>query len=231
MMNKAKIRHTDIYAFNNKKDFLDFIRDKKKILIAMNAEKILNENKKLHDIINRNIAYPDGIGAVMALRQKGLETIKVAGAEFWLDIINEFQKGKSFYLLGATKDVINQTVDKLRNEYKSINIVGFRDGFLEDGDKKILIDEIKSKKPDVVFIAQGSPRQEYLMDELIENHSALYMGLGGSFDVYCGLKQRAPKIFLKLNLEWFYRLLMEPTRISRQSIYIKFMYLLKTDKL
>ena len=69
------------------------------------------------------------------------------------------------------------------------------------------------------------------MDELIHVYPALYMGLGGSFDVYCGLKSRAPKLFLKLNLEWFYRLLKEPTRISRQFIYIKFMYLLKTGKL
>lgn len=231
MIKKAKIRNLEIYAFANKEVFLDFIKDKRKILIAMNAEKILNNDQRLHQIINNNIAYPDGVGAVMALKQKELNAVKIPGAEFWLDIVNRFQKEKSFYLLGASQEVIDQTVTKLRYEYKNVNIVGFRNGFLDKNDKNILINDLLIKKPDVVFIAQGSPRQEYLMDELIHVYPALYMGLGGSFDVYCGLKSRAPKLFLKLNLEWFYRLLKEPTRISRQFIYIKFMYLLKTGKL
>lgn len=231
MIKKAQIRNLEIYAFANKEVFLDFIKDKRKILIAMNAEKILNNDQRLHQIINNNIAYPDGVGAVMALKQKELNAVKIPGAEFWLDIVNRFQKEKSFYLLGASQEVIDQTVTKLRYEYKNVNIVGFRNGFLDKNDKNILINDLLIKKPDVVFIAQGSPRQEYLMDELIHVYPALYMGLGGSFDVYCGLKSRAPKLFLKLNLEWFYRLLKEPTRISRQFIYIKFMYLLKTGKL
>lgn len=231
MIKKAKIRDIQIYAFLNKKVFLDYIEDKKKILIAMNAEKILNNDQKLKKIINTNIAYADGIGAVMALRQKELKAVKIPGAELWLDIINRYHEQKSFYLLGATQEVIEKTVSKLENEFKNLNIVGFRNGFLDSSDKNKLITELMIKKPDVVFIAQGSPRQEFLMDDLIKKHPALYMGLGGSFDVYCGLKRRAPKFFLKLNLEWFYRLLKEPTRINRQIIYAKFMYLLKTRKL
>jgi len=86
-------------------------------------------------------------------------------------------------------------------------------------------------KPDVIFVAQGSPRQEFLMDELIKIHPALYMGLGGSFDIYGGDKKRAPKLFLDFHLEWLYRLLKEPTRVGRQIIYIKFMILLKVGKL
>ena len=57
------------------------------------------------------------------------------------------------------------------------------------------------------------------------------MGLGGSFDVFCGLKQRAPKLFLDFNLEWLYRLLKEPTRFKRQLVLIKFFALLKSGKL
>ncbi len=228
---KIKLRNIFTYAFSNRKALLDYIEDKHKILIAVNAEKILNEDTKLHNIINNNIAYADGFGAVLALRKKGLNAIKIAGAELWLDIINRFYKNKSFYLLGASEEVIKKTISKLKKEYPDINIIGYRNGFLKEGDKEEIIAELINKKPDVVFIAQGSPRQEYLMDELIKIHPALYMGLGGSFDVYCGLKKRAPGIFLKLNLEWLYRLLKEPTRFGRQLVYIKFMILLKTRKL
>lgn len=231
MIKKIKLRNIYTYAFSNRQVFLDFIQNKQKILIAVNAIKILNEDKKLHKIINDNIAYADGAGAVMAIKQKGLEAIKIPGAEFWLDIVNKFYKEKSFYLLGASQDVIDKTVVKLNSEYPAINIVGYRNGFLNDGDKKKLIKDLTKKKPDIVFVAQGSPRQEYLMDELINIHPALYMGLGGSFDVYCGLKQRAPDFFLKSNLEWLYRLLKEPTRFKRQLVLIEFIALLKLKRL
>jgi len=197
----------------------------------MNAEKVLKNDKKLNEIVNNNIGYPDGVGAVMALKQKGLDAIKIPGAEFWLDIVNEFYKNKTFYFVGSTNDVIKKTVEKLKQEYPDINILGYRDGYLKDDDEKKLKDDLLKLKPSIIFIAQGSPRQEYLMDRLYQIYPALYMGLGGSFDVYCGLKKRAPKFFLNYHLEWLYRLIKEPTRIRRQIVLIKFFLLLKLKKL
>jgi len=231
MLNKVKLRNIDVYAFPSRSVLLDFIKNEKKILVAVNAEKILNNNEKLHKIINENIAYSDGVGAVMAIKQKGLKTVKIPGAEFWLDIIKKFEQEKSFYLVGSTSEVINQTVEKLKQDFPSIKIVGFRDGFLRSSDKEQLKNDLKEKQPDVVFVAQGSPKQEYLMDELLREYPALYMGLGGSFDVYCGEKKRAPSLFIKYKLEWFYRLLNEPTRIGRQSVLVKFIFLLIMKKI
>jgi len=230
-MKNEIIRNYKIHAFESKKDFLNQIKNEKKILVAMNAEKILKDDEHLRDIVNRNIGYADGVGAVMALKKNGLDAVKIPGAEFWLDIIKEFEKEKSFYFVGSSSDVVEKTVLKLQREFLHVNIVDYRDGYLRDGDKEKLIEDLHVKKPDVVFIAQGSPRQEYLMEELIKVHPALYMGLGGSFDVYSGLKKRAPKIFIDLHAEWLYRLLKEPTRISRQVALIKFIVLLKLGKL
>ncbi len=225
MENNVYINAVKTFAFESREDLLDFIEEKKTILIAINTEKILKEDPKLKQIINQNIGYSDGVGAVMALHQKGLPAVKIAGSELWLDIIKKFHNEKTFYLLGSAQDVIDQTVVKLEKEFPSINIVGYQNGFLKEGDKEKLIEKLKNRKPNVVFIAQGTPRQEILMDELIKEHSALYMGLGGSFDVYTGFKKRAPKLFLILNLEWLYRLLKEPTRFGRQLVIIKFLYL------
>ena len=86
------------------------------------------------------------------------------------------------------------------------------------------------KKPDVIFIAMGSPKQEFLMRDFLKKYNALYMGLGGSFDVYSGVKKRAPKIFINLGLEWLYRLLKEPTRFSRQTSLVKFFLKILFDK-
>jgi UDP-N-acetyl-D-mannosaminouronate:lipid I N-acetyl-D-mannosaminouronosyltransferase len=230
-MQSKIINNLKVHAFSNKEEFLDYIENEKKILVAVNAEKILKEDEKLKNIINQNIGYPDGVGAVMALKQKGVNAVKIPGSEFWLDIIAKYQDKKSFYLLGTTQDVIDNTVKKLKQEYPNINILGYRDGFLDEKAKEELKNTLQDLKPDVVFVAQGTPRQEFLMEELIKIHPALYMGLGGSFDIYGGDKKRAPKIFLDLHLEWLYRLLKEPTRFGRQLVLIKFLFLLKTGKL
>ena len=223
MTNNTTVKGIKINAFYSKNDFLDYIKNENKILIAINAEKILKKDTKLKNIINENIGYPDGVGAVMALKQKGLNAVKIPGSEFWLDIIKRFEKEKSFYLIGTTQEVINNTVIKLKTEYPNINILGYQNGFLNDSQKIELKEKLQELKPDVVFVAQGTPRQELLMDELIKVHPALYMGLGGSFDIYGGNKKRAPKIFLDLHLEWLYRLLKEPTRIGRQINLVKFL--------
>jgi UDP-N-acetyl-D-mannosaminouronate:lipid I N-acetyl-D-mannosaminouronosyltransferase len=230
-MNNTIINGIKINSFTSKDEFLDYIDDKKNILIAINAEKILKEDKKLKNIINENIGYPDGVGAVMALKQKKLNATKIPGSEFWLDIINRYQNEKSFYLIGTTTEVIENTVKKLKVEYQNINILGYQNGFINDTQKIELKEKLQELKPDVVFVAQGTPRQEFLMDELIKIHPALYMGLGGSFDIYGGYKKRAPKLFLDLHCEWLYRLLKEPTRVGRQLSLIKFLVLLKMGKL
>ncbi len=222
-MNYTIIRNYKINAFTSKNIFLENIKDSKKILIAMNAEKIMKKDERLKKIINNNIGYTDGFGAVLALKAKGLKAVKLPGSELWLDIIQRFEQHKTFYFIGSTNSVIKNTVKKLKREFPHIKIIGYQDGYFKDNDKEELIKKLKILKPDVIFVAQGSPRQEFLMDELIKHHEALYMGLGGSFDIYGGEKRRAPKLFLKLELEWLYRLLKEPTRVGRQFALIKFL--------
>lgn len=224
------INNYKINAFKSKEEFLQKIVNQKKILVAMNAEKIVKDDKVLMDIVNKNIGYPDGFGAVIALRRNGLESIKIAGSEFWLEIIQKFHKTKSFYLIGSTPEVIEETVQKLKREYPNINIVGYQNGFLKEGDKERLIINLQKEQPDIIFVAQGSPKQELLMNDLSRAYSALYMGLGGSFDIYGGSKKRAPLFFLKFELEWFYRLLQEPTRIGRQFALIKFFILMSKQQ-
>ncbi|NOZ13592.1 MAG: WecB/TagA/CpsF family glycosyltransferase [Acidobacteria bacterium] len=220
-----------ILAFQKRDDFLDYISGCQKILIAMNAEKIMNTVSGLKEIVNRNVAYPDGIGAVLALRQKGIHALKMPGVELWLDIVRRYRHDKSFYLIGSTREVVERTVSGLRAEFQGIRITGYRDGFLGAGEEEELKNELLEKAPDVVFVAMGSPGQELLMDELIRVYPALYMGLGGSFDVYCGLKKRAPKIFIRLGMEWLYRLFREPARIKRQPVRAKFLFMLLTGRL
>ncbi len=231
---RIEIKGIDIYPFKSSEELIGFVEEHMGILVAINAEKILNATEQTRGIINRNIGYCDGVGAVMALKKKGCkEVVKIPGCELWLKIIEAwYEKGKSFYLVGAQPEVIRLTVEKLHEEYSGINIVGYRDGYIRSEiEKKALLDDIAEKKPDVVFVAMGSPKQELLMEEMQQAHSAVYQGLGGSFDVFVGNVERAPQWWVKHNLEWAYRLIRQPSRISRQIHLVRFWLLIKLGRI
>lgn len=225
------LRGKRTYAPESRKDLIKFFYEKKGILVAMNAEKILMDDDELAGVINSNIGYPDGIGSVKALRKNGYKTAKIPGVELWLDIIEEYNQTKSFYLIGCSEEVITNTVKKLKVDFPGINIVNYRNGFISDDEREALIKDVAEKEPDFTFVAMGSPRQEKLMMKLKEAHPSCYMGLGGSFNVYTGTVKRAPVLFQKMGCEWLFRLLKEPTRIKRQLKLVRFLMLLILNRL
>ena len=232
-MEKVILNGVEVYPCPSEDQLLSFVNVHKGILVAINAEKILHATEQTRGIINRNIGYCDGAGAQLALKQKGYkEACKVPGCELWLKIVARFHQEKTFYLVGGKPQVIAETVNKLKQEYPGIAIIGYRDGYLKtEEERRKLIDDMAEKRPDVVFVAMGSPKQELLMEEMQQRHRAIYQGLGGSFDVYTGHVQRAPKWWVEHNLEFAYRLLKEPKRIKRQIHLVKYAYWLLTKKL
>lgn len=233
-MDKVSLKGIEIYPFTSFDALLSHVLERKGILVAINAEKILHATEQTRGIINRNIGYCDGIGAVMALRKRGYkDVVKLPGCELWLKIIEAlFRRDKKFYLVGSKQEVIEATVEKLKKEYPGISIAGFRNGYIKTPEeKKALINDIREKKPDVVFVAMGSPKQELLMEEIFEAHPAIYQGLGGSFDVYTGNVKRAPKWWVDHDLEFAYRLIKQPSRIKRQIHLVKFLAMVKLGKM
>lgn len=232
-MDKISLNGVEIFPFNSEEQLLHYVNVHKGILVAINAEKILHATEKMRAIINRNVGYCDGAGAQLALQQKGYKgACKVPGCELWLKIVARFYREKTFYLVGGKPQVIEETVEKLRQDFKAICIVGYRDGYIKTEDEKQrLIEDIVEKRPDVVFVAMGSPKQELLMEDIQERHNAIFQGLGGSFDVYTGHVLRAPRWWVDHNLEFAYRLIKEPKRIKRQIHLVKYAWWLVTKKL
>lgn len=227
---KVSLNGVELFPFSTEEELLSYVDEHKGILVAINAEKILHATEQTRSIINRNIGYCDGAGAMRALHQKGFpNAIKMPGCELWLKIISKYHHTKTFYFVGGKQEVIDETIAKLRQEYPDINILGYRNGYLKtDQERQTLIDDIADKKPDVVFVAMGSPKQELLMEDMSVRHRAIYQGLGGSFDVYTGHVQRAPKWWVDHNVEWLYRLIKEPKRIRRQIYLFKYEWWLRT---
>lgn len=222
-----------VYPFASFEELLAFVAERKGILVAINAEKILHATDETRAIINRNIGYCDGAGALYALRQKGHpEACKIPGCELWLRIVAACYRERTFYLVGGRQEVIDETVAKLGRDFPGIRIVGHRNGYLRTPQERAaLVDDVATRRPDVVFVAMGSPRQELLMEEMQQRHPAIYQGLGGSFDVYTGHVERAPRWWVDHNLEFLYRLIKQPSRIKRQVHLLRYFYWLAFRKL
>ncbi len=231
--NRVSLNGVKVYPFSSFDELLTFVAERKGILVAINAEKILHATAETRAIINRNIGYCDGAGALYALRQKGhAEACKIPGCELWLKIVAACHCDRTFYLVGGRQEVIEETVAKLRREYPGIRIVGSRNGYLcTPEERAALIDDVAAKRSDVVFVAMGSPKQELLMEEMLRRHPAVYQGLGGSFDVYTGHVERAPRWWIDHNLEFLYRLIKQPSRIKRQVHLVRFAFRLWLHKL
>ncbi|AAQ65362.1 WecB/TagA/CpsF family glycosyl transferase [Porphyromonas gingivalis TDC60] len=232
-MQQILLGGVEVYPFTSAEELISYVSGHPAILVAINAEKILHATDELKAIYNRNLGYSDGAGAVLALKKKGHQNAcKIAGCELWLKIIERYSREKSFYLVGGKPEVIEETIQKLRKDFPRINIVGYRDGYLKGNDDEVLIEDIAAKKPDVVFVAMGSPKQELLMERMQRVHpNAIYQGLGGSFDVYTGRVERAPEWWIRHNLEFAYRLIKQPSRIKRQIHLVRFLFRVLTNRI
>ncbi len=233
-MEFVSVNNVNIYPFASQDDLINYIDQRKGILVAINTEKIVNATEQTRQIINRNIGYCDGAGALLALRRKGHKNVvKIAGCDLWHRIVETFHGNKSFYLIGGKQPVIEQAVKMLRNEFEDINLVGYRNGYLKDAfEEQQLIDDVAVKNPDVVFVAMGSPRQELLMERIQERcPNTIFQGLGGSIDVYAGYAERAPKWMIDHNMEFAYRVAMQPKRIGRLMKMLPFIWKLVTGNL
>lgn len=222
---RVELNGMKIFPFSSPRQLLEYVDAHKGILVAVNAEKVTKATDETRAIVNDNIGYADGAGVVVAMHKQGhQDAVRIAGCDLWLDIIRESYQQKNYYLVGGKQDVIDDTVAKLREEFKGINIVGFRNGYIKtDQERNALIQDVAQKKPDVVYVAMGSPKQEFLMADMLKVHPAIYQGLGGSFDVYTGRVKRAPLWWQKHNLEFLYRFLKQPQRYRREYYRLKFL--------
>lgn len=230
---RGELNGVKIYPFTSVKHLLDFFKERSGILIAANAVKVITANELTRSIINNNVGYVDGVGVQKALRYKGFkDVVKIAGCDLWLEIIKKYQDEYSFYLVGGKQEVIDETVEKLKKDFPGISIVGYRNGYIKsDEERNALIEDIEREKPNVVFVAMGSPKQELLMADMLKKHPAIYQGLGGSFDAYIGRVKRAPKWWIDHNLEFLYRFIKQPKRYRNQLYCLKFYIKMKLGKL
>lgn len=192
----------------------------KMFIVTANSETFMKseEDLELNSLLNdkHTVIVPDGIGIVSAARRYGKKIKeRITGidiANTLLDYGNELNK--SIYLFGSKQEVIDSMKKVLEKNYPNLKLVGSSNGYIENKDS--IFESAAKYNPDIVLVALGIPNQEKLIYRHIDKFKkGIFVGVGGSFDVISGHKKRAPKIFIKLNLEWLYRILREPRRIKR----------------
>ncbi|MBM7644931.1 N-acetylglucosaminyldiphosphoundecaprenol N-acetyl-beta-D-mannosaminyltransferase [Scopulibacillus daqui] len=218
--------NSDIHSFVQ--DLNDRLANRiKTFIITANPEIIMyaGQDSQYREIIHEaDYIAPDGAGVVIASRILGTPLMeRITGFDLMQELLKSAEeKSYSVYFLGAEPEIIKQAVSKIQKDFPRLNIAGYHHGYIHDD--KPIVNEIRQKQPDIVFVGLGFPKQEqWIHQHLKDFNHGLFMGVGGSYDVIAGKLKRAPKIWQKFNLEWLYRLCQQPSRWRRMSVLPIFM--------
>jgi N-acetylglucosaminyldiphosphoundecaprenol N-acetyl-beta-D-mannosaminyltransferase len=239
-INEVRILGVKIHKVNMNEAFNVFLnllnKNSCQTIYTPNTEIVMaaQEDKELKNILAQgDLVIPDGIGLIHAssIHGLGLEE-RVPGVEF-MDKMLKFcnTTKKSIFILGGKPGVAESAAENILSEYPNLRVKGTQDGYFSEEDELKVIDKINDVRPDVLFVALGAPKQE----KWIAKHKKILnvkvaIGVGGGVDIWAGTAKRAPKFFQDIGLEWFYRLITNPSRIGRMMAIPKFLIKVMIDK-
>lgn len=208
-------------------------------VLGLNADKIVEgqTNKQLFNIIQcADIIHADGISIIAAAKFLGINIPeRVAGIDLMERLLYIAEKKKyTVYFLGAKSVTLEKMIKNFSKQFPNLEIVGFRNGYFEIEYYTEITRELKRLHPQLVFVGITSPKKEYVIDYFIENGiRSVFIGVGGSFDVFSGEVKRAPLWMQRCHLEWFFRVTQEPKRLLKRYLVgnFKFLKILLLEKL
>ena len=226
-MVKHLVNIMDIHFLNTtKSNFLrkylmpHLVNEEKCFVVTANPE-IVMKTREDHSyksaVKSAHYIIPDGIGILLAAKYKKTPLQeRIPGIELMVDLLEYANtKGLRCYFLGAQQSVNEKVIQEIKTKFPHVIIAGHHHGFFELDDEEI-VEHVVQSAPDIVFVALGLPRQEKWIAQHINRFTkGLFIGVGGSFDVIAGEVERAPDIWIKLNLEWLYRIIKQPSRVLR----------------
>ncbi|MEK4968356.1 WecB/TagA/CpsF family glycosyltransferase [Cytobacillus sp. FSL R7-0696] len=202
-------------------------KQEKTFVVTANPEIVMyaKEHKDYQEIIqSAHYVVPDGNGILLAanMLQKPIKE-RVTGFDLTMSLLEEGnKKGWHVYLLGGREQVNKRAAENIEKDYPGINLVGRHNGYFDWEDGQVA-EEVAALAPDIVLVALGFPRQEEWITTNYHRFSkGLFIGVGGTIDIISGEMKRAPEFWQNLKLEWFYRLLKQPSRWRRVLVLPQF---------
>jgi N-acetylglucosaminyldiphosphoundecaprenol N-acetyl-beta-D-mannosaminyltransferase len=190
--------------------------------MAVNAAKLvaMQNDARLCEVAQQcDLVTADGQAVVWASRMlRDPLPARVAGIDLMHRLLERAEeKGYKVYILGAAEDVLQRAVKRLRARHPRLSLLGYRDGYFNDAEEPVIVQEIADLRPDILFVGLSSPRKEYFLDAYRRALGVPFvMGVGGSIDVLAGRIRRAPLLVQRLGFEWLFRWLQEPRRLLRR---------------
>lgn len=247
-MEKVKIFGVDIFNTTLEETTIllrEFLKgDSLRVIYTPNTEIVMaakNDNE-LRKLVNKgDLIIPDGIGLIYGsrIKKKPLKE-RVTGFDTsmkLLDIANE--NGYSIYFLGGKEGIARSASERVKKDYPNIRIAGYHHGYFKgshlglygEPEEEKIITQMNSTNPDIIFVGFGFPKQEMWIDYNRDRlNGKVIIGNGGVMDILAGQAKRAPDIFIKLGLEWLYRLIQNPSRIKRQMALPQFLIQIVLNK-
>lgn len=179
-----------------------------------------------------DLIIPDGIGLIYAAKIIGTPLkARVPGFELCCRILKEAPKRNAkIFILGGKPGIAELAKKNLERDIKGINIVGVNDGYFKNDEE--IIEKINNVSPDFLLVCTGCPKQEEWICKYKDRLNVkVSIGAGGTVDVLSETVKRAPKFFCKFGLEWFYRLITQPSRIGRMMNLPKFLFIVIGKKM
>ncbi len=198
-------------------------------VVTLNAEMSMQaeQDATLADVIRRaDLVIPDGSGVVFYLSLRGKHVRRYPGielAEALLEQSVECEPPCSVFFYGGSPEVIEAAAKHWHQRLPELAIAGIQHGYISPEEQLQLRQTLQTLQPQIILVGLGVPRQEFWIAE--NRHlcpRSLWIGVGGSFDIWSGTKTRAPVLFRRLHLEWMYRLYQEPWRWRRMLALPKF---------
>lgn len=217
---------------SNKEEILDKINILTKEnnvshIVTLNTEIMmasLKNNFFNHYLLTSKLNIPESFGITKAyslLNKKKLMPYPGVELTQHLIAVNKY----TLFFLGSTQSVLDNLIKNLKNEQNNIKIVGSHHGFFKKTDIPKLIKLLNEKKPDIIFVGMGVPKQEEIIIKLKKYLiRGVLIGVGGSFDIISKTKKRAPLFYQTLGLEWVYRTIKEPYRIKKWPLLFAFLF-------
>ena len=205
-----------------------FDEDKLHKVYTPNSEILMlaYKDEQFRDMLNcAELLTADGIGVVYASKILG-KPIKerAAGYDIACQVLEKIKDTEhSVYLFGGKPGVAEIAKENLEKKYPNIKIAGMHDGYFKPEQEAEIVEDINNSGADLLFVCLGAPKQEQWITRNADKLKVrVAMGIGGSLDVFAGTVQRAPEFFCRHGLEWFYRLVKEPSRAGRMLALPKF---------
>lgn len=206
--------------------------------VVINAAKVVNAQKDPSlraSIVDCDIINADGQAIVWASRllNRPLPE-RVAGIDLMESLVQlAGQRHYRIFFLGAKEEIVKEVVRKYSSTYGTDIVAGYRNGYFSKEEEGAVAAQIASSKPDILFVAMGSPKKEIFLNTYKQQiNTPFIMGVGGSFDVVAGFVKRAPRWMQRAGLEWFYRVIQEPGRMWKRYLFgnSEFIYLVLREK-